>query len=109
MRILVLSLFMLSVFVNSQAQTLIDGQNYSKTDAIIGASILGATFITMELYGNQMTYGQRSITAMSGIAISAGYSLFKSTKFSKKIAYKIKRKIKLNRNKSVSKPLLCEK
>ena len=107
MKTLILTLFVLTIFVNLQSQTLIDYQNYSRKDAIIGASILGATFITLEIKGNQMTYGQRSITAMSGIAISAGYSLIVTTK-----PYKaLKHRIKMNRNKSINRNeiLICEK
>ena len=90
MKAIFLILFTFAIF-NLQAQKL----PYSKKDAVIGASILGATFIVMEAKGDQMTYLGRSITAMSGIAISAGYTLFKTSKASKKIH----RRIKLNRNK----------
>ena len=94
-----LTLLILFLCLNSQAQ-------YQKKDAIIGASMLGVTFASLEIYGDKMTYGQRSITAMSGIAISAGYSLFKTTKFSRKIQHRIK----MNRNKKINyKPLICEK
>ena len=102
-----LSIFALymSTFDILQSQTLLDGQSYSKKDAIIGASMLGVTFVSLEIYGDKMTYGQRSITAMSGIAISAGYSLFKTSKASKKIQHRLKMK----RNKSINRNeiLIC--
>ena len=101
----ILLLLILFLCLNLQSQTLLDGQSYSKKDAIIGASMLGVTFVSLEIYGDKMTYGQRSITAMSGIAISAGYSLFKTSKLSKKIQHRLK----MRRNKSISKPdnILC--
>ena len=106
----ILLLLILFLCLNLQSQTLIDGQSYSKKDAIIGASMLGVTFVSLEIYGDKMTYGQRSITAMSGIAISAGYSLIVTTKPYKKLSYKVKRWIKLNRNKSINRNeiLICE-
>ena len=67
--------------------------------------MLGVTFVSLEIYGDKMTYGQRSITAMSGIAISAGYSLVVTTKPYKKIVHRLKMK----RNKSINPDLICEK
>ncbi len=99
-----LTLLILFFCLNLNAQT---RQTYNKTDAYIGASMLGVTFVSLEIYGDKMTYGQRSITAMSGIAISAGYSLIKTTKPVKKLQHRIK----MNRNKKINvvPELICNK
>jgi len=104
MKPLLICLFLTCHFLTSSQPVTI----YTKKDAIISASILGATFITSASLDNHINVAQMSALNFSGIAISAGYSLFKSTKISKKLAYKIKRRIKLNRNKSIN-PLICEK
>ena len=77
----------LSLFTTTHAQ-------YNKKDAYIVASILGTTFATLEVKGHQMTYGQRRVTAITGIILSAGYSLYKTTAVGKRI----QRRIKLRRN-----------
>ena len=100
MKTIFLILFTFAIF-NLQAQKL----PYSKKDAVIGASILGATFITMEIKGDNMTYLGRSTVAMSGIAISAGYSLYKTTELSRKV----KKYFKLKRNKKINNEyLICK-
>lgn len=102
-------LALVGICTKLKAQTLIDYPNYSKKDAIISASTIGMTFLTLEFRGSQMTYGQRSITAFSGIAISAGYSLFQTTKIGKKIKHRIylRRKKSINEN-NIGTRYLCE-
>jgi len=78
----ILALF-LSTFTNAQ---------YSKKDAYISASIIVTSFAINEFNGPNMTKNQIAFTAMSGMAISAGYSLYKTTRLGKKIQRRIKRK-----------------
>ena len=99
-----ITILFLFLCLNSQAQTHTDYQNYSKKDAIISASILGATFITNEAFAHQMNGQQAMAVNFSGIGLSVGYSLFVTTKPYKKIQHRLKMK----RNKSISKPeLIC--
>lgn len=96
--IIFLILISLTSLVQAQYSYTIPNPNYSRKDAIITASTIGATFLTLEFRGNQMSYSQRSITAFTGIGLSLGYSLFQSTDLSRKI----QRRIKLNRNKKIN-------
>ncbi len=105
MKILILILF-LFCWVNLNAQTLVDGQSYSRKDAIISASILGATFISAETFRNQINGYQAMVLNMSGIGLSVGYSLFKTTKLSKNIEHRLK----MRRNKKIKvEILICER
>lgn len=94
------TILILFLCLNLQAQYryTIPNPNYSKRDAIITASTIGVTFLTLEIRGNQMTGRQRNITATSGIGFALGYSIFQSTDLSRKIQHRIKMK----RNKSIN-------
>ena len=86
MKKLILSLFALSIFANSQAQ-------YSKKHAYISTIPLITSFTILQIKGNDMTYLQRSTVAMSAMILSAGYSLLKSTETGKRIERRIKLKL----------------
>lgn len=100
-----LTILILFLCINPHSQTLLEGQNFNKKDAIISASILGATFITNEAFAHQMNGYQAMAVNFSDIGLSVGYSLFKTTKLSRKIEHRLK----MRRNKKINvKPeLIC--
>ena len=105
-----LSIIILFLCLNLQSQTLIDGQSYNKTDAYIGASMLVGTFIYYD-QNRGLTPTQSNITAITGIGTSILTYYVISPTVRKFVIPKVKRWVKMKRNKSISKPdnILCEK
>ena len=95
-------IFSLNIF----AQSYTDVPTYSRKNAVISASILGMTFITTETFRLKINGNQAAILNISGIVISAGYSLSKTTELGRKV----KKYFKLKRNKkTINNYILCEK